>query len=146
MKTKKQTKKRNDKDISKILGKVNNAEKIQKEHSKKLEKLDKIEKVQKEYGERLDEHGEMLSRLIEVTSDNKERLDRIEENMFTKEEGQMILDAIDSFAGTVSRLDDENVAGTEATKRVSDGLKKQKVVIDRHEKDIRKLKVKVGVA
>ena len=112
--------------------------KVQKEHGKKLEKLDEIENVQKE-------QGKTLNQLVERSVDHEDRLIRIEENMFTKEDGQKILNAIDSFAGSVSRLDDENVVGNEVMKRIGDDVVVQKKMVDRHEVEIQKLKKKVAV-
>ncbi len=144
---KKQTKKEDkfSKILNKILKKLEKLNNIEKKQGNLEKKQDKFEKVQNEHSKTLDEHGEMLGFLLKKYSNHEDGLIRIEENMFTKEDGQKILNAIDSFSGDVSRLDQENIVGSRIIKRINDDMREQKEITDRHEKEIQKLKAKAAV-
>jgi len=78
-------------------------------------------------------------KIIQTLLDHEERLERIEQNMLTKDEGRKMLDLLEGLTTTCTKIHEDHLFAVE-------WLQRTQSQVDRHEQDINKIKVQFKVA
>lgn len=85
-------------------------------------------------------------KIIEKLLEHDEQLREIRETMFTKAEGERILQAIDNLTLMVKKIHEDHVFALEWVKRLQDKVDQQEALLQSQEEEIRKIKMKLQVA
>ena len=91
-----------------------------------------------EHDKKFDQLDKQFDLLAQTVVSHTERLDRIEENMATKQDISKIMDTLDTIVGFVKKTDQELTLLVHAQKETDDRL-------DVVEKDIRQMKPALGL-
>lgn len=79
------------------------------------------------------------NKIIIELLDHRERLNRIEERMFTKHDARSMVDLLEGIATSVKKIEDDHVFSVEWLKRLQDH-------VERQDADIRKIEMHLKIA
>jgi len=107
------------------------------ENSKKIDenskKIDENRKRIDANGEKIDANSERLKRIALQVVENRQAIEKIEENMVTKEEHREVINTLDKMMAILQKIEREQVFTYEWMKRIETDVEKNK-------KDIKILK------
>lgn len=85
-------------------------------------------------------------KIIEKLLEHDDQLREIRETMFTKADGERMLQAIDGLTQMVKKIHEDHVFALEWLKRLQDRVDQQEERLKAQEEEIKKLKLKLQVA